>query len=61
VGARIPWEPETVNRKGLQVTKSLEASLALKNWRQGVRKAVLSFRYALETQNRCFEALPPVK
>jgi hypothetical protein len=31
----IAWEPETVNRKCLQVTKSLEA-----NW------AVLSFRNA---------------
>jgi hypothetical protein len=29
----IPWEPETVNRKGLQVTISLEAPSALKNWR----------------------------
>jgi hypothetical protein len=26
-------QPETANRKGLQVTKSLEASPALKNWR----------------------------
>jgi hypothetical protein len=31
----IPWEPETVNRKGLQVTKSLEASLALKKLEVG--------------------------
>jgi hypothetical protein len=29
----IACEPETVNRKGLQVTKSLEAPLALKNRR----------------------------
>jgi hypothetical protein len=28
----VAWEPETVNRKDLQVTKSLEASPALKNW-----------------------------
>jgi hypothetical protein len=37
VGARnskyVAWEPETVNKKGLQVTKNLEASPALKNWR----------------------------
>jgi hypothetical protein len=32
----VAGEPETVNRKGLQVTKSLEASPPLKNWRQGV-------------------------
>jgi hypothetical protein len=27
------YAPETVNRKGLQMTKSLEASPPLKNWR----------------------------
>jgi hypothetical protein len=27
------WEPETVNRKSLQMTKSVKASPALKNWR----------------------------
>jgi hypothetical protein len=53
--AAVPrWEPETVNRKGLQVTKILEASPALE-------RAVLSFWNALETQNRCLEASPPVK
>jgi hypothetical protein len=54
----VPWEPETVNRKGLQVTESLEASPALKKLEVG---AVLSFRNALETQNRCLEALSPVE
>jgi hypothetical protein len=51
------YEPETV---GLQVT-SLEASLALKTGDRGFERAVLSFSNALETQNRCLEALPPVK
>jgi hypothetical protein len=32
----IACEPEAVNRKGLQVTQSIEASSALKNWRQGI-------------------------
>jgi hypothetical protein len=49
----IAWEPETVNRKGLQVTKSLEASPPLKNWRY--RGGDLHVRNALETQNRCLE------
>jgi hypothetical protein len=32
--AAVPrWEPETVNSKDLQVTKSLETSPTLKNWR----------------------------
>jgi hypothetical protein len=35
-----------ISRKGLQVTESLEASPPLKNWRQGVERAVLSFRNA---------------
>jgi hypothetical protein len=38
VAAVTRWEPEAVNRKGLQVTKGLEASPPLKNWRWGVRK-----------------------
>jgi hypothetical protein len=70
----IAWEPETVNRKGLHGSgdkklRSLtthrregsEASPPLKNWRLGFERAVLSFRNALETQNRCLEALPPVE
>jgi hypothetical protein len=32
----VAWEPETVNRKGLQVTKNLEASQALKKLEVGV-------------------------
>jgi hypothetical protein len=32
----IAWEHETVNRKGLQVTKSLEASPPLKTGGRGV-------------------------
>jgi hypothetical protein len=57
----VAWDPETVNRKGLQVTKSLEAPPPLKNWKyRGFERAMLSFRNALEAQNRCLEALPPV-
>jgi hypothetical protein len=44
----VAWEPERVNRKGLQVIKSLEASPPLE---VGFERAVLSFRNALETQN----------
>jgi hypothetical protein len=50
----VACEPETVNRKGLQVTKSLEAG------GREFERAVISLN-ALETQNRCLEALPPVK
>jgi hypothetical protein len=32
---KVAWEPETVNRKGLHVTKSLEASPALKKMEVG--------------------------
>jgi hypothetical protein len=51
-------QPETVNRKGLQV-----ASPALKKPEvaRGFERAGLSFRNALETQNRCLETLPPIK
>jgi hypothetical protein len=50
---------KTVNRKGLQVTKSLEASPALIiTGGRGLERAALSFRNALETQNRCLKATP---
>jgi hypothetical protein len=44
----MAWEPETVNRKGLLV----RSFTTLKKWFEW---AVLSFRNALETQNRCLE------
>jgi hypothetical protein len=31
------WEPETINRKGLQVTKQFEASQALKKLEVGLK------------------------
>jgi hypothetical protein len=43
VAALPRWEPETVNRKGFQVTKSLEASPTLKKLEVGGLKG-LSFR-----------------
>jgi hypothetical protein len=48
VEPKIAWEPETVNRKGLQVTESLEASPP---GGRGYERAVLNFRNALEIQN----------
>jgi hypothetical protein len=36
----VACEPETVNRKGLQVTKSLEAPLALKKLEVGGLKGL---------------------
>jgi hypothetical protein len=39
----MAWEPETV-RKGLQVTKNLEASPSQKTGGRGFERAVLSFR-----------------
>jgi hypothetical protein len=44
--------------QGLQVTSS---DKKLKLGGRGFERAVLSFRNALETQNRCLEALPPIK
>jgi hypothetical protein len=56
---KLIWEPETLNRKGLHMTK---LHSPLKNWRYCRRfeRAMLIFRNALETQNRCLEALPPI-
>jgi hypothetical protein len=44
VAALPRWEPETVNRKGLQVTKSLEASPALNKKTGGLKKLQDCFR-----------------
>jgi hypothetical protein len=53
-GSLGAWEPETVNRKGLQVKKSLEASLALRKLEVGgFERAVLSFmQECSETKDR---------
>jgi hypothetical protein len=52
----VAWAPETVSRKGLQVTKSLEASPPPKTGGRG-RGFACERQECLEAQNRCLEAL----